>query len=493
MTPGEAEALERRAAAALADGNEEEAAPLLAQAAARAGGNARLWQWSGLLHRALDRHAIALDAFAHAARLAPGDAKIAQGHAHVALEAGVPALALYDRAVALAPGDGEVRFGRAAAQFAEDRAEEAIRDLDALLAQNPGWLPGHAKLAQLRWMMGARDAATASYHRAIAGHPGERALWEGLVQTLMLAEQHGAACDAIARARAAVGGSPFLDLQEAAARSELGEADAAEPLFLRLAGFDDAGVAVRRVRHLLRTGRAAEALPLIERWLDTPHATALWPYAAIAWRLAGDPRHDWLAGDPRLVSVIDLGDRLPPLERLAEVLRGLHHARAQHLDQSVRGGTQTDGPLFRRIEPEIVALRQAIVWAVERHRDQLPPADPRHPTLAPRRDRPVRFAGSWSVRLAAAGHHAAHVHPQGWISSALYVALPGEAERGGGEAGWLTLGAPQAGLGLDLPPLRTVEPRPGRLVLFPSILWHGTVPFAAGERMTVAFDVAPPA
>ncbi|HYD23379.1 MAG TPA: putative 2OG-Fe(II) oxygenase [Croceibacterium sp.] len=41
--------------------------------------------------------------------------------------------------------------------------------------------------------------------------------------------------------------------------------------------------------------------------------------------------------------------------------------------------------------------------------------------------------------------------------------------------------------------MRTIEPRPGRLVLFPSAMWHGTRPFPAGERLTVAFDVARPA
>ncbi|MBK9588986.1 MAG: hypothetical protein IPO50_10640 [Sphingomonadales bacterium] len=36
---------------------------------------------------------------------------------------------------------------------------------------------------------------------------------------------------------------------------------------------------------------------------------------------------------------------------------------------------------------------------------------------------------------------------------------------------------------------RLIEPKPGRLVMFPSTMWHGTVPFDAGERLTVAFDV----
>ena len=36
------------------------------------------------------------------------------------------------------------------------------------------------------------------------------------------------------------------------------------------------------------------------------------------------------------------------------------------------------------------------------------------------------------------------------------------------------------------------RPKPGRLVLFPSYMWHGTVPFTTDEkRMTIAFDILP--
>jgi hypothetical protein len=173
-------------------------------------------------------------------------------------------------------------------------------------------------------------------------------------------------------------------------------------------------------------------------------------------------------------------------------LRGLHNARGEYLDQSVRGGTQTDGPLFSRIDPVIRQLRQAIVTAVEQHVAQLPERDPRHPTLRHPRDRKVRFSGSWSVRLRSGGRHSNHVHPQGWISSALYVALPPKQTGAPAEAGWLTLGAPDEKLGIDLAPHRKIEPKVGHLALFPSCMWHGTIPFDDGERLTVAFDVAPP-
>ena len=63
---------------------------------------------------------------------------------------------------------------------------------------------------------------------------------------------------------------------------------------------------------------------------------------------------------------------------------------------------------------------------------------------------------------------------------------------GADHAGWLALGEPQAELGLDLPPIRLIEPKPGRLVLFPSTMWHGTRPFADGRAADGRFRRRPP-
>jgi hypothetical protein len=76
------------------------------------------------------------------------------------------------------------------------------------------------------------------------------------------------------------------------------------------------------------------------------------------------------------------------------------------------------------------------------------------------------------------------------MSSALYVALPDAVGTSADSAdGWLELGRPPNDLDLDLAPLTLIEPKVGRLALFPSILWHGTRPFPEGERLTVAFDI----
>lgn len=472
-------------------GEEAAALPVLASAAAAARDDPLLWHWTAILARALDRMEETLDAFARAAALDPGNLQLAFERATAAHEAGLDALPLFEAAAQIDANNSAVTLGMAAARFSAGDGARGIADLEAVLDRSPGWIAGHQGLARLCCLMGDAAAARRSFDRALTAHPRELPLRQALIHMLGQGERYQGMLDAVRQGRAAIGEQIFFDANEAIALSELGEVAPADAMFARVGNrVDELAFAVVQVRHLLRTGRAEAALPIIDRWLSVPDQPPLmWSYASIAWRLTGDSRWDMLEGDPRLISVIDLAERLPALDRLAEVLRGLHLARGAPLDQSVRGGTQTDGLLFPRLEPEIQALRAVIVDAVSEHIAQLPPTHSKHPILGRRRDRTIRFSGSWSVRLSGGGNHVNHVHPAGWFSSALYVALPEGTE---GEAGWLTLGQPPAALGLDLPPLRKVEPRPGRLVLFPSTLWHGTVPFEAGERLTVAFDVAPP-
>jgi hypothetical protein len=96
------------------------------------------------------------------------------------------------------------------------------------------------------------------------------------------------------------------------------------------------------------------------------------------------------------------------------------------------------------------------------------------------------------VRLRTSGFHTNHVHPRGWVSSACYIELPDSMSDGSTQEGILTFGEPGI---LTAPTLRAehfIRPRPGMLVLFPSYVWHGTVPFSSDRaRLTVAFDAVP--
>lgn len=450
-----------------------------------------LWQALGICARAAERLDEASAAFAKAAALAPADAKILHGLAQCRFEEGRPAVASFEPALALHPNDLAIAQGLVAAIAAEQGPAAALERVERLLAAQPDWLAGHWLASRLGVAAGRDDPVDRTIAAEIARRPQVVHLWQHRLFTLMHSRRWEEALRVAREARARFPREASFAWNEAGAASEAGDLAAAERLYQQLGPMPDLANALYRCRHWLRMGQPEAVAALHGQIPGAPGFESLFPYFAIAWRMLGDAKADWLE-PPSLVSVHDLADKLPPLADVAEHLRGLHNQVRQPLEQSVRGGTQTDGNLLLRAEPMIRALRDVLAETIAGHLASLPPTDPKHPQLRHRRDRPVRFAGSWSVRLQSGGHHDAHVHPEGWFSSALYVALP-EAMGGESKAGWLALGAPQESLGLGLEPVRMVEPKPGRLVLFPSTMWHGTVPFDAGERLTVAFDVKVPA
>jgi Flp pilus assembly protein TadD len=450
----------------------------------------RLWHLHGLILRQMENRKEALPSLRKAAELAPESPGIAHALARTCFEAGLPSLEAYGRALRLAPTDTELIAGMTSAFAAEGEADTAITGLDRILSRSPHWVHGHILLAKLRWAQGEREGFARSFATAVAAMPRNLDLWREYLIALLHAEQWDEASRVVREGRAAIGDNLIFAANEAIVAAETGEFERAEILFEPFVGINDPTVQVRRVRHYLRWGRPKDADSIIVNWSSRPEAFMFWPYASIAWRMMNDPRWDWLEGDERFVGVYDIADRLPPLDVLAKTLRNLHSLKGQPLEQSLRGGTQTEGDIFMHVDPVLIRLREAIRTTVAEHVAQFPARQEGHPLLGPERG-PIAFSGSWSVWLKTHGFHANHVHPAGWISSALYVVLP--PDLGHDEAGYLTLGDPSAPtLQIDIPAFRTVEPKPGRLALFPSYMWHGTKPFGEGERITVAFDVAIP-
>ncbi len=465
----------------------------LDEALARNPRSAAFWHAKGVLLVQLDRREEALAAFDQAVELAPHHAGLALGRADTMLQAGLPSVDAYAAAMKVGPGNPGAILGLTEALLFEGRTAEAIAGLDALTAKAPDWTPGLDQLSRIRWMEGDRAGFTSGFERAAVAEPTNLEIRRAHLIALVHAGRFEEVERVVAEGRRNIGNDVLFDAHEAIVASERGDLQRAEQLFAALGDTGDTSITIWQMRLLLRLGRPDEVAAMFDRFVDHPDRDLIIPYVSIAWRMTSDPRWAWLEGDERLVGIHDLADRLPPLDELAAHLRSLHRVQGQQLEQSVRGGTQTHGDLLLQIHPLIRSTAEAIKAAVADYVAQLPPVDPSHPLLSASRGRPVRFAGSWSVRLTSGGHHANHIHPMGWLSSAMYIALP-TAMSQSGQQGWLTLGQPQAELGLHLPSVRVVEPKPGRLVLFPSTMWHGTVPFEGDgqERLTIAFDVARP-
>lgn len=429
----------------------------------------------------------ALDAIGEAARQSPSDPRAALGLAQISFEAWRPAAALFAKARALMPGNADALRNHALALAAEGQGNVAEAMLERTLLQAPGWLDGHRVLAAQRYTNGQKDGFDRSYADAVRRDPDNAALRMAWFQQHATVKNWNRAGAILADARKALPDHLGLELAELFLASESGDARSDATLFDTYTDHKDPGLDLARVRHHLRGGDPERAEAIAARHVGGPAARMFWPYLSLCWRMMGDARAGWLDGDPLYSANLDLDFSAAELSALADVLRSLHRMKAPYPEQSVHGGTQTDRQLFFHPNAAIQAARAKVSAAVAAYIEGLPAPDAAHPLLSPLRDQPLRFEGSWSVRLTGAGYHHSHTHVLGWISSALYVALPGSDDNGK-----LALGAPPPELKLPLRPYQFVDPKPGRLALFPSIIWHCTEPFEARERLTIAFDVKLP-
>ncbi|MEM8936689.1 MAG: putative 2OG-Fe(II) oxygenase, partial [Pseudomonadota bacterium] len=269
---------------------------------------------------------------------------------------------------------------------------------------------------------------------------------------------------------------------------ESGDDKEANARLAQLDTVEDPGLDLCKVRFFLRTNEPKRATDVAEKYIGGGHVRSFWPYLSISWRLLESERAHWLDRGDTFIRSFDLSFDKGHLDELAVTLRALHTAKAPYLEQSVRGGTQTDRNLFFNSDPIIQLTRARLTDAVREYINGLPAIDEAHPLLGPPRDR-FRLNGSWSVLLRPEGFNISHTHTDGWISSAFYVDIPDDENLGEKPSGWISFGEPPPTLEIDLAPYAQIKPAPSRLVLFPSTMWHRTVPFDAGERLTIAFDI----
>ncbi|TAD75120.1 MAG: hypothetical protein EAY70_10925 [Sphingomonadales bacterium] len=426
---------------------------------------------------------------ARAVALDPGGPRTARSRARLSLERSDPqAIAHIEQALTLNRGDPNLLFDYAQALAVEGRLAEALECTTTLITHVPGWTDGLKLHAELRWAAGDR-ADFADHFEAITAMPtAGPAIWLAWCETLEGVDRPAESAAILARARAIWPDNADLALAQAVALGEAGTAGQAQQVldaFLAQTGPD---WATARGRNLLRLGEIARAETELAAVLAArPGDVIGWALIDLCWRLAGDVRHEWLHGQQGLVRQIALPLTADERTDITTLLRQLHEHSAMPIGQSVKRGSQTKGALFARAEPELARLEAALGEAMADYRAGLPPVDPRHPLLS-KRDAGWTITGSWSILLDGEGHHAAHIHPRGLLSSASYWLVPEDIDAPE-HPGWLELGNPPPGLADRLGSLHTVRPEAGTLVLFPSTLYHGTRPITQSTRMTVAFDV----
>ena len=98
---------------------------------------------------------------------------------------------------------------------------------------------------------------------------------------------------------------------------------------------------------------------------------------------------------------------------------------------------------------------------------------------------------SWSNSLKKEGYNISHIHPSGWISGVIYLMVPKDIKND--EAGIeFSLFGDDFIKNKNKTLKKIFKPSVGDLILFPSSLYHKTIPFKSNEeRMCVAFDLMP--
>jgi len=409
------------------------------------------------------------------------------------------ALALFDAALARAPGQPLTDAARAGVLQHLGRHDEAIAGFRRAIARDPQHLSAHQELNALLYRLGEDEAFLKSYDEAAARAPNAASLLLGKGGFLNRTERFEEARDCFARAAASDPDNPRAQNGLALALAGLKQFEPAAAAYQKSLALrpDDVPTQVNLTSILLQMGERVRALRLTEDAVArAPLDQAALAVHELALRCNGDPRAAILADYESHVQVFDLeppdgfADLAAFHAALSAHLDTLHGDAREHVDQTLRHGTQTLDPLFDGDNALIAALRPRIEKAVRSYIARMRDADD-HP-LSSRRTDSFRFPGSWSSRLRDQGFHTNHIHPKGCISSCYYVGVPPEVDDATAQQGWIKFGEPSFAASLDAPIRRTVKPVPGRLVLFPSYMWHGTVPFhSPSARTTIAFDVVP--
>ncbi|MGE5500839.1 MAG: putative 2OG-Fe(II) oxygenase [Ignavibacteriales bacterium] len=402
------------------------------------------------------------------------------------------------RAISLGLDAPEVWLVLARALQLQNRFEDAEAAFREAVARRPNYADALRDLAQLIWMRTADlSAALQPVDAAIASNPADPNLHHLRAVVQQFAGEPKAALESLARGLALAPADIRLLIAASHIAAELRDADAALT-FARRAS--DAAPGARAVEEALclanlAVGDAAAAGEGAARLRAAdPFNQFAIAMQATAWRLTDDPRahelYDYAAfvRPYRIETPEGWPDLAAFLADLKRSLDALHQLDTHPLQQSLRHGTQVQS-LHLSPDPAIQAFFRSVDRALTRYMADVGHGDD---PLRARNTGAARVHSAWSVRLRPSGFHVDHFHPEGWLSSAFYVETPDTALDTSDRQGWIKFGQPGVPTRPVLGPEHFVRPEPGLLVLFPSYMWHGTVPFISEEsRMTIAFDVVP--
>jgi len=484
-------------AARLAQGPDPKtAAPLVARLLAAHPGDADVQTVAGIAAQRSGAIDTALGHFAAALAADPDNPARLGNHAVALKQAGRfdEAIAALERALMLRPGAPVTLANLGSCLIAADRPGEAEAPLRAAVAAKPDHVEAWNNLGVALARTGRPADADQAYARALALRPGYAEAALNRVDTLARLDRNDEAASIARAVLASLPGHPRAANQLAGLRDKAGDLTGAITLYrqaLEQGGLNHP-IGINLAMALLRADQPGEALALCDRLLAASPSitTPLALKCAALERLGDSAALDALMGLDRFVTVIDI-ETVPGFDTLDAFHAALEAELAAHPSLTfepeglvTRAGRQSD-ELAGAETPALAALGALARDALARHTATVGEGD--HPWL---RARPDRWALTlWGTILSPGGEVGAHIHAPNWLSGVYYPSFPNAVAEAG--EGWFAIGTLPAALGGGGTP-RLREPAAGRMILFPSFLWHATLPFGGTDpRISFAFDLVP--
>jgi len=454
------------------------------------------WTLLGTVQRAQERHQDALITAETALRYGPTLRGLRYNHA-TALDKvgrGVEALAVFEKLARQELDTPDLALHYVRALYTEGRRQDAETVAEQAVQHWPQVTALHSTLSRIRWLRGEGERSVRANEAAIQARPNDLSLRLACADALHRGGHNAKALNVLDEALKLAPDTPALLTAAGVVLDELDRPLDGLRVLRRVAELAPSPAAKRNLLStLLRAGQPDEVLRIVnELRIEQPHEQYLIACATTAMRMLDHPEYRVWCDYERFVRTYEI----PPPHGfftteafnagLAALLRTQHKTNAHPLDQHLPNGSQTGRSLLALDEPVIKHFLAAMDIAVRDYVGRLRDNDP----VGARRTKNSRYTGLWSVRLGDGGYQPNHVHDRGWISSAYFVSImPGERPKDP-RAGWLKFGEANRAPA-KCGPEKFVEPHAGMLVLFPSYIWHGTVPFEGAERLSMAFDVAP--
>jgi uncharacterized protein (TIGR02466 family) len=367
------------------------------------------------------------------------------------------AVASYRKALSINPQDARGHFNLGTALRDQGKLDESIKSYRQAIALFPNYADAHSNLGETLRDQGNMQEAITSYQNALALNPNHPSANYNMAEFLYLAKRFDEAI-------------PHFE------RSQLDDwLERSMYCLYKAERFDDFK---KKLDEIVKAGPHT-----------APFLATLATHYAVNFEVE-NPYNFCKNGFDFVynAAIPELSEPNSPL--LKALLNDINNAQiAERVQGMLHNGKQSAGNLFKRPEASFRTLGELVKKEFMNYKNKFAGADCELIKSFPDE---FEFTSSWYVKMRQGGHLDPHIHEIGWISGAVYLAMPSDKKMP-------TEGAFEYGIHGDAYPQKhsnfpvgTVVPNVGEIVLFPSSLFHRTIPFTSSEeRICIAFDLKP--